>query len=92
MAIASLDLLSARLRGHFDRVFEQVSALPSPADSQSNADVACGSDLRAIALLNLGVTEATSPHLGEIRNTAANCGCWHPHAPSRRRRCGPGPR
>jgi LuxR family transcriptional regulator, maltose regulon positive regulatory protein len=29
MAIASLDLLLARLRGHFDGVFEQVGALPS---------------------------------------------------------------
>ena len=28
MAIASLDLLSARLRGHFGGVFEQVGALP----------------------------------------------------------------
>ena len=40
MAIASLDLLSARLRGHFDGVFEQVGALPSPHAGQSNADVA----------------------------------------------------
>ena len=31
MAIASLDLLSARQRGHFDGVFEQAGALPSPA-------------------------------------------------------------
>jgi LuxR family maltose regulon positive regulatory protein len=58
MAIASLDLLSARLRGHLDGVFEQVDALPSPAAGQSNDDVALGSDLRALALLNLGVTEA----------------------------------
>jgi LuxR family transcriptional regulator, maltose regulon positive regulatory protein len=64
-AIASLDLLSARLRGHFDGVFEQVDALPSPAAGQSNADVALGSDLRAIALLNLGVTEAWSLRLAD---------------------------
>ncbi len=57
MAIASLDLLSARLRGHFDGVYEQVDALPSPA-GMSSADVVLGNDLRAIALLNLGVTEA----------------------------------
>ncbi len=63
MAIASLDLLSARLRGHFDGVFAQVGALPSPAAGQSNADVALGSDLRAVALLNLGVTEAWSLRL-----------------------------
>ena len=65
MAIASLDLLSARLRGHFDSVFEQVDALPSPATGQSNADVALSNDLRAIALLNLGVTEAWSLRLAE---------------------------
>ena len=65
MAIASLDLLSARLRGHFDGVFEQVGALPSPAAGQSNADVALGSDLRAVALLNLGVTEAWSLRLAD---------------------------
>ncbi|HYX57789.1 MAG TPA: LuxR C-terminal-related transcriptional regulator [Streptosporangiaceae bacterium] len=65
MAIASLDLLSARLRGNFDGVFEQVTALPSPAADQSNADVALGSDLRALALLNLGVTEAWSLRLAD---------------------------
>ena len=64
-AIASLDLLSARLRGHFDGVFEQVDALPSPSAGLSNADVALGNDLRAIALLNLGVTEAWSLRLAE---------------------------
>ena len=65
MAIASLDLLSARLRGHFGGVFEQVGALPSAPASQSNADVALGSDLRALALLNLGVTEAWSLRLAD---------------------------
>jgi LuxR family maltose regulon positive regulatory protein len=65
MAIASLDLLSARLRGHFDGVFEQVGTLPSPAAGQSNADVAIGSDLQAVALLNLGVTDAWSLRLAD---------------------------
>ena len=65
MAVASLDLLSARLRGHFDGVFEQVSALPSAATGQSNADLAVGSDLRAVALLSLGVTEAWSLRLAD---------------------------
>jgi len=65
MGIASLDLLSARLRGHFDGVLEQVGALPSLAAGQSNADVAAGSDLRALALLNLGVTEAWSLRLAD---------------------------
>ncbi|MEV0803233.1 LuxR C-terminal-related transcriptional regulator [Kribbella sp. NPDC050281] len=63
-AIASLDLLSARLRGHFDSVFEQVDALSQPA-AQSTADVALSNDLQAIALLSLGVTEAWSMRLPE---------------------------
>jgi LuxR family maltose regulon positive regulatory protein len=65
MAIASLDLLSARLRGHFDGVFDLVGVLPSLAVGQSNADVALGGDLRAVALLNLGVTEAWSLRLAD---------------------------
>jgi LuxR family maltose regulon positive regulatory protein len=65
MAIASLDLLLARLRGHFEGVFEQVPALSSPAVGQSSADIALGSDLRALALLNLGVTEAWSLRLAD---------------------------
>jgi LuxR family transcriptional regulator, maltose regulon positive regulatory protein len=65
MAIASLDLLLARLRGHFDGVFEQVGALPSPAVGQLNADIALGGDLRALALMNLGVTEAWSLRLAD---------------------------
>jgi LuxR family maltose regulon positive regulatory protein len=65
LAIASLDLLSARLRGHFDGVFELVDGLP-PADAgQSNADVALGGDLRAVTLLNLGVTQAWSLRLAD---------------------------
>jgi LuxR family transcriptional regulator, maltose regulon positive regulatory protein len=58
MAIASLDLLAARLHGHLDGVLEQVDALPSLAAGPSNTDVDLGSELRALALLNLGVTEA----------------------------------
>ncbi|WP_210583547.1 LuxR C-terminal-related transcriptional regulator [Streptomyces sp. GESEQ-35] len=59
-AIVSLDLLLARLRGHFDAVFEQADALPSPATGLSNTEVALAGDLRALVLLNLGVTEAWS--------------------------------
>ena len=65
MAIASLDLLSARLRGHFDGVFAQVGAISSSAAGHSNADVALSSDLYALALLNLGVTEAWSLRLAD---------------------------
>jgi LuxR family maltose regulon positive regulatory protein len=65
MAISALDLLSARLRGHFDGVFEQVGALPSTPAGHLHADVALGSDLRTVALLNLGVTEAWSLRLAD---------------------------
>ncbi|MFJ6894661.1 LuxR C-terminal-related transcriptional regulator [Streptomyces hokutonensis] len=64
-AIASLDLLLARLRGHFDAVFEQADALPSPAEGRSNTEIALASDLRALALLNLGVAEAWSLRLDD---------------------------
>ena len=64
-AIASLDLLLARLRGHFDAVFEQADALPSPATGQSNTEIALAGDLRALVLLNLGVTEAWSLRLAD---------------------------
>jgi LuxR family maltose regulon positive regulatory protein len=65
MGIAALDLLSARLRGNFDGVFKQAGALSPPPPAQSNTDVALGSDLRAVVLLNLGVTEAWSLRLSD---------------------------
>ena len=65
MAIASVDLLSARLRGNFDSIFEQAGALLCPGDGQTSADVALSSDLKAVALLNLGVTEAWSLRLAD---------------------------
>jgi LuxR family maltose regulon positive regulatory protein len=65
LAIASVDLLSARLRGHFDRIFEQAGALLDPGDGQASADAALSSDLKAVALLNLGVTEAWSLRLAD---------------------------
>jgi LuxR family transcriptional regulator, maltose regulon positive regulatory protein len=65
LAVASVDLLSARLRGDFDSIFEQAGALLCPGDGQTSADTALSSDLRAIALLNLGVTEAWSLRLAD---------------------------
>jgi LuxR family transcriptional regulator, maltose regulon positive regulatory protein len=64
ISVTSVDMLLARLRGHFDGVCAQVDALP-PVTGQSNADVAVASDLRALALLNLGVTEAWSLRLAD---------------------------
>ncbi len=65
MAAAALELLPARLRGHFDDVFEQADALPSRVAGQSHTEVALASDLRALVLLNLGVTEAWSLRLAD---------------------------
>src|ERR1700722_12428960 len=65
LAIASVDLLSARLRGHFDSIFEQAGALLGPGDGKTSADAGLSSDLKAVALLNLGVTEAWSLRLAD---------------------------
>jgi LuxR family transcriptional regulator, maltose regulon positive regulatory protein len=65
LAIASVDLLSARLRGHFDSIFEQAGDLLCLGDGQTGADAALSSDLKAMALLNLGVTEAWSLRLAD---------------------------
>src|SRR6202012_5927595 len=47
MAIASVDLLSARLRGDFDSIFEQAGALQRLDEGQTSADAALSSDLKA---------------------------------------------
>ncbi|WP_222849617.1 AAA family ATPase [Trebonia kvetii] len=58
VAIASLQLALARRRGHLAGVVEHVRFLDSPVSGQSDADIALGSDLRAVALMNLGTAEA----------------------------------
>jgi LuxR family maltose regulon positive regulatory protein len=60
VAIAALKLSLARRRGHLAGVVEQVSFLASPVTGQSDEDIALGSDLRAVALMNLGTVEAWS--------------------------------
>ncbi|MFD3583448.1 LuxR C-terminal-related transcriptional regulator [Streptomyces sp. NPDC058683] len=65
MAVGSLGLRLARLRGHFDGVFDQVGTLLTPAGGQSVTDVTLSADLRTDALLNLGVTEAWSLRLAD---------------------------
>jgi LuxR family maltose regulon positive regulatory protein len=60
LAIASLKLSLARRRGHWAGVIEQVKFLASPVTEQSDEDIALGSDLRAVALMNLGTAEAWS--------------------------------
>jgi LuxR family maltose regulon positive regulatory protein len=58
VAIAALKLSLARQRGHLAGVIDQVGFLASPISGQSDRDIALDSDLRAVALMNLGVAEA----------------------------------
>ncbi len=60
VAVASLKLSLARRRGDLAGVIEQVRFLASPVTGQSDEDIALGSDLRAVALMNLGTAEAWS--------------------------------
>ena len=66
VATAGLRLVLARKRGHLASVAEQVRFLASPAGAQSDEDVALDSDLRAVALMNLGTVEAWA-----LANTAS---------------------
>ena len=58
MAIASLKLSLARRRGDLADVTERAKFLASPVSGPSDEDIALGSDLRAVALMNLGTAEA----------------------------------
>jgi LuxR family transcriptional regulator, maltose regulon positive regulatory protein len=58
VATAALRLSLARKRGHLTSVVEQVRFLAAPLTGQSDEDIALDSDLRAVALMNLGIVEA----------------------------------
>jgi LuxR family maltose regulon positive regulatory protein len=60
VAVASLKLSLARRRGDLAGVIEQARFLASPVTGPSDEDIALGSDLRAVALMNLGTAEAWS--------------------------------
>jgi LuxR family transcriptional regulator, maltose regulon positive regulatory protein len=60
VAIAALKLSLARKRGHLAGVVEQVRFLASPITGHSDDEIALDSDLRAVALMNLGIVEAWS--------------------------------
>jgi LuxR family maltose regulon positive regulatory protein len=60
VAIASLRLSLARRRGNLAAVIEQARFLASPVTGESDEDIALDSDLRAVALMNLGTLEAWS--------------------------------
>ena len=60
VAIAALKLSLARKRGHLAGVVEQVRFLAAPITAQSDEEIALDTDLRAVALMNLGTVEAWS--------------------------------
>src|SRR5690242_11292913 len=60
VAVASLKLSLARRRGDLAGVTKQARFLASPVTGPSDEDIALGSDLRAVALMNLGTAEAWS--------------------------------
>jgi len=65
VAVASLKLSLARRRGHLAGVIEQARFLASPVTGESDEDIALGSDVRAVALMNLGTAEAWTLGLPE---------------------------
>ncbi len=60
VAVVSLKLGLARRRGHLAGIVEQARFLASPVTGESDEDIALDSDLRAVALMNLGTLEAWS--------------------------------
>jgi LuxR family maltose regulon positive regulatory protein len=60
VAAAALRLSLACKRGHLAGVVEQVRFLTSPVAGPPDGDITLGSDLRAVALMNLGTAEAWS--------------------------------
>jgi LuxR family transcriptional regulator, maltose regulon positive regulatory protein len=58
VATAALRLSLARSRGNLASVIDQVRFLASPVSGQSDEEISLDSDLRAVALMNLGIVEA----------------------------------
>src|SRR3989440_5542653 len=65
VAIASLRLALARHSGQFSEVIEQVKMLDASMTDASSEPVAMGSELRGVALLNLGIVETWTGRLLE---------------------------
>jgi LuxR family transcriptional regulator, maltose regulon positive regulatory protein len=61
MSIAAVRVSLARRRGHLSGVLEQVTFLASPLSGETDEDIAQGTDLRALTLMNLGTAEAWAP-------------------------------
>ena len=65
MAIASLRLALARRSGRFTEVIEQVNLLDASIADESSEPIAMGSELRGVALMNLGIVETWSGRLAD---------------------------
>jgi LuxR family maltose regulon positive regulatory protein len=65
VAIASLRLALARRSGQFSEVVEQVNLLDASIADESSEPIAMGSELRGVALLNLGIVETWSGRLAD---------------------------
>src|SRR6266702_4478957 len=65
VAIASLRLALARRSGQFSEVVEQVKMLDASMADASSEPLAMGSELRGVALLNLGIVETWTGRLIE---------------------------
>jgi LuxR family maltose regulon positive regulatory protein len=81
VAIASLRLALARRSGQFTEVIEQVNLLDASIADESSQPIAMGSELRGVALMNLGIVETWSGrladaerHLGEGATLAQRIG------------------
>ena len=67
VAIASLRLALARRSGQFSEVVEQVNLLDVSIADESSEPIAMGSELRGVALLNLGIVETWSGRLADAQ-------------------------
>jgi LuxR family maltose regulon positive regulatory protein len=65
VAIASLRLALARRSGQFTEVIEQVKLLDASIADESRQPIAMGSELRGVALMNLGIVETWSGRLAD---------------------------
>jgi LuxR family transcriptional regulator, maltose regulon positive regulatory protein len=65
VAIASLRLAIARRSGQFSEVIEQVNLLDASISDKSPDEIAMGSELRGVALLNLGIVETWTGRLAD---------------------------
>jgi LuxR family transcriptional regulator, maltose regulon positive regulatory protein len=65
VSIASLRLALARRSGRFTDVIEQVNLLESSIADESSEPIAMSSELRGVALMNLGIVELWSGRLAD---------------------------